>query len=476
MGLTLYNDLTRCKEEFMPLIQGKVGFYVCGPTVYDFIHIGNARPFVVFDVLRRYMEHKGLEVIYVQNFTDIDDKMINKANELGISVEELAERFINAYFEDIAPLGVKRATVHPLATKHIDEIIDLISRIMENGHAYVTEGNVYFDVKSFPEYGKLSGQSIEELQAGARIEVDVRKRHPLDFVLWKAQKAGEPWWDSPWGPGRPGWHIECSAMAMKYLGETVDIHGGGSDLIFPHHENEIAQAEAATGKQFVRYWVHNGYLLINKEKMSKSLGNILTVREIIKKYQPLAVRLFILGAHYRSPLDFSDESLTQATRSLQRLRNCYSDLMFHLERSQEKDVPDTWLNDIVDEGYGRFCEALDDDCNTAAALGVVFEVVRELNNYLKENVTPDKKALINARKFFATVEDIMGIIGTETILAKTEEIPSSEIERLIKERDEARKMRDFARADSIRNELADRVLYWRILLLERVGKGRSKEI
>lgn len=456
MGLTLYNDLTRCKEEFMPLIQGKVGFYVCGPTVYDFIHIGNARPFVVFDVLRRYMEHKGLEVIYVQNFTDIDDKMINKANELGISVEELAERFINAYFEDIAPLGVKRATVHPLATKHIDEIIDLISRIMENGHAYVTEGNVYFDVKSFPEYGKLSGQSIEELQAGARIEVDVRKRHPLDFVLWKAQKAGEPWWDSPWGPGRPGWHIECSAMAMKYLGETVDIHGGGSDLIFPHHENEIAQAEAATGKQFVRYWVHNGYLLINKEKMSKSLGNILTVREIIKKYQPLAVRLFILGAHYRSPLDFSDESLTQATRSLQRLRNCYSDLMFHLERSQEKDVPDTWLNDIVDEGYGRFCEALDDDCNTAAALGVVFEVVRELNNYLKENVTPDKKALINARKFFATVEDIMGIIGTETILAKTEEIPSSEIERLIKERDEARKMRDFTRADSIRNELADR--------------------
>ena len=456
MGLTLYNDLTRCKEEFMPLIQGKVGFYVCGPTVYDFIHIGNARPFVVFDVLRRYMEHKGLEVIYVQNFTDIDDKMINKANELGISVEELAERFINAYFEDIAPLGVKRATVHPFATEHIDEIIDLISRIMENGHAYVTEGNVYFDVKSFPEYGKLSGQSIEELQAGARIEVDVRKRHPLDFVLWKAQKAGEPWWDSPWGPGRPGWHIECSAMAMKYLGETVDIHGGGSDLIFPHHENEIAQAEAATGKQFVRYWVHNGYLLINKEKMSKSLGNILTVREIIKKYQPLAVRLFILGAHYRSPLDFSDESLTQATRSLQRLRNCYSDLMFHLERSQEKDVPDTWLNDIVDEGYGRFCEALDDDCNTAAALGVVFEVVRELNNYLKENVTPDKRALINARKFFATVEDIMGIIGIETILAKTEEIPSSEIERLIKERDEARKMRDFARADSIRNELADR--------------------
>ncbi len=454
MSLTLYNDLTRCKEEFMPLIQGKVGFYVCGPTVYDFIHIGNARPFVVFDVLRRYMEHKGLEVIYVQNFTDIDDKMINKANELGISVEELAERFIDAYFEDIAPLGVKRATVHPRATEHIDEIIDLISRIMKNGHAYVTEGNVYFDVKSFPEYGKLSGQSIEELQAGARIEVDVRKRHPLDFVLWKARKAGEPWWDSPWGPGRPGWHIECSAMAMKYLGETVDIHGGGSDLIFPHHENEIAQAEAATGKQFVRYWVHNGYLLIDKEKMSKSLGNILTVREIIKKYQPLAVRLFILGAHYRSPLDFSDESLTQATRSLQRLRNCYSDLMFHLERSQEKDVPDTWLNDIIDEGYGRFCEALDDDCNTAAALGVVFEVVRELNNYLKENVTPDKKALINASKFFAKVEDIMGIIGIETIFAKTEEIPSSEIERLIKERDEARKMRDFARADSIRTELA----------------------
>ncbi|HOP87138.1 MAG TPA: cysteine--tRNA ligase [Acetomicrobium flavidum] len=456
MGLMLYNDLTRRKDEFIPLHQGKVGFYVCGPTVYDYIHIGNARPFVVFDTLRRYMEHKGFEVVYVQNFTDIDDKMINKANELGITVKELAERFIKAYFEDVTPLGVRHATVHPLATEHIDEIIALISRIMERGHAYVVEGNVYFDVKSFPGYGKLSGQGLEELQAGARIEVDARKKHPLDFVLWKARKPGEPWWDSPWGPGRPGWHIECSAMAMKYLGETIDIHGGGSDLIFPHHENEIAQSEAATGKQFVRYWIHNGYLLINKEKMSKSLGNILTVRELIGKYQPLAVRLFILGAHYRSPLDFSEESLTQAVRSMQRLRNCYSDLIFYMERSEEKDTPDTWLDDVIRKGYIKFCEALDDDFNTAGALGSVFEVVRDLNNYLKDSASLDKNALINAKKFFDAVEEIMGVIGIDTIFATAEELSPDEIEKLIKERNEARRKRDFARADAIRNELASK--------------------
>ncbi len=457
MGLVLYNDLTRRKEEFAPVSPGKIGFYVCGPTVYDYIHIGNARPFVVFDALRRYMEYKGFEVIYVQNFTDIDDKMINKANQLGITVKELAEQFIEAYFEDIIPLGVRQATIHPKATEHIDDIIRLISRIIENGHAYIIDGNVYFYVKSYPNYGKLSGQSLEELQAGARIEVDERKRHPLDFVLWKTKKEGEPWWDSPWGPGRPGWHIECSAMAMKYLGYTIDIHGGGSDLIFPHHENEIAQAEAATGKQFVRFWIHNGYLLINKEKMSKSLGNILTVREIRKNFQPLAVRLFILAAHYRSPLDFSDDSLIQATKSLQRLRNCYSDLLFYMERSQEKNTPDTWLEDVVNNGYKRFCNALDDDFNTAGALGAVFEVVRDLNNYLKENETLDKQALIKSKDFFETVENILGVIGINTIeeeFAGT--LSSSEIERLIKEREAARKKRDFARADAIRNELASK--------------------
>lgn len=457
MGLVLYNDLTRRKEEFAPVSPGRIGFYVCGPTVYDYIHIGNARPFVVFDALRRYMEYKGFEVIYVQNFTDIDDKMINKANKLGITVKELAEKFIEAYFEDIIPLGVRQATIHPKATEHIGDIIRLISRIIENGHAYIIDSNVYFDVKSYPNYGKLSGQSLEELQAGARIEVDERKRHPLDFVLWKTKKEGEPWWDSPWGPGRPGWHIECSAMAMKYLGDTIDIHGGGSDLIFPHHENEIAQAEAATGKQFVRFWIHNGYLLINKEKMSKSLGNILTVREIRKNFQPLVVRLFILAAHYRSPLDFSDDSLIQAAKSLQRLRNCYSDLLFYMERSQEKNTPDTWLEDVVNNGYKRFCNALDDDFNTAGALGAVFEVVRDLNNYLKENDTLDKQALIKSKDFFETVENILGVIGINTIgeeFAGT--LSSSEIEGLIKEREAARKKRDFARADAIRNELASK--------------------
>ena len=316
MSLTVYNDLTRKKETFVPVEPGKVRFYVCGPTVYNFFHIGNARPFVLFDVFRRYLESVGYEVTYVQNFTDIDDKMINRANEMGITVAELAEKYIAEYYADADALGIRRATVNPRATHEIDAIIDIIEKLIEKGHAYEADGDVYFSVPSFPEYGKLSKQSLEELNAGARIEVDERKKSPLDFALWKAAKPGEPFWESPWGKGRPGWHIECSAMSTKYLGKTIDIHGGGSDLIFPHHENEIAQSECANDAQFVKYWLHNAYLLIDKEKMSKSLGNFLTVRDVRQKVSPLVLRFFLMSVHYRSPLNFSQEGLPLAAQLL----------------------------------------------------------------------------------------------------------------------------------------------------------------
>jgi cysteinyl-tRNA synthetase len=326
MSLVLYNDLTRTKEPFIPVRKGHVGFYSCGPTVYDYFHIGNARPFIVFDVLRRYLEYSGYTVTFVQNFTDIEDKMIARANREGITVRQLADRFIGEYYKDADALGVRRANHNPLATEHMDEIIGLVSTLIEKGHAYEADGDVFFDVSSFPKYGALSKQSLEELQSGARIEINERKKHPLDFALWKAKKEGEPSWPSPWGEGRPGWHIECSAMSMKYLGETLDIHSGGTDLTFPHHENEIAQAEAATGKPFVKYWIHNGYLLIDKEKMSKSLGNFLTARAALEKFPARAIRFFMLSAHYRSPINFSEESLLQAKSAMERLDNCWSDL------------------------------------------------------------------------------------------------------------------------------------------------------
>lgn len=341
MSLMLYNDLTRKKEPFIPLKEGEVGFYSCGPTVYDFFHIGNARPFIVFDVFRRYLEDIGYKVVFVQNFTDIDDKMINRANEEGITVKELADAFIKEYFEDADALGVRRADIYPRATDHMKEIVEVVQTLIDKGHAYVVDGDVFFSVESFPGYGKLSKQSIEDLQSGSRIDVNEQKRHPLDFALWKAQKPGEPAWESPWGLGRPGWHIECSVMSTKYLGNTFDIHSGGSDLIFPHHENEVAQAEAATGMQFVRFWLHNGYLLIDKEKMSKSLGNFLTVRNARKKYSPLAIRYFMLSAHYRSPINFSEEGLNQATGAVERLRNCWTDLEYALQSREQKEKDDT---------------------------------------------------------------------------------------------------------------------------------------
>ncbi|MBP8672932.1 MAG: cysteine--tRNA ligase [Synergistales bacterium] len=453
MPLSLYNDLTHQKEIFTPLEKGKVRFYVCGPTVYDYIHVGNARPFILFDILRRHMEDMGYEVVYVQNFTDIDDKMINKARDLGISVDELAERFITAYFEDADALGIRRATMHPRATHYIPQIIKLVERLIERGHAYVVDGDVYFDVLSFPEYGRLSKQSLEELLSGARVEIDPKKRHPLDFALWKAQKPGEPAWDSPWGMGRPGWHIECSAMAIDILGETIDIHAGGSDLLFPHHENEIAQAEAATGKAFVRYWIHNGYLLIEEEKMSKSLGNIVSVREAMRLYSPLAIRLFMLSAHYRSPLSFSDEALNHAVSAAGRLQNGWKELSFALQHRPRKKERDDVLRETIEATEARYEEELNDDFNTAGALGAAFDCVRAVNSYLAQHEEVDEESLMEAERFLARVDRVMGIIGIER-LADIDDLMTSEIERLVSEREKARKAKDFKKADAIREELA----------------------
>ncbi len=455
MPLSLYNDLTHQKEIFTPLEKGKVRFYVCGPTVYDYIHVGNARPFILFDILRRHMEDMGYEVVYVQNFTDIDDKMINKARDLEISVDKLAERFITAYFEDADALGIRRATMHPRATHYIPQIIKLVERLIERGHAYVVDGDVYFDVLSFPEYGRLSKQSLEELLSGARVEIDPKKRHPLDFALWKAQKPGEPAWDSPWGMGRPGWHIECSAMAINILGETIDIHAGGSDLLFPHHENEIAQAEAATGKVFVRYWIHNGYLLIEEEKMSKSLGNIVSVREAMRLYSPLAIRLFMLSAHYRSPLSFSGEALNHAVSAAGRLQNGWKELSFALQHRSRKKERDDILRETIEATEARYEEELNDDFNTAGALGAAFDCVRAVNSYLAQHEEVDEESLMEAERFLARVDRVMGIIGIER-LADIDDSTTSEIERLVSERERARKAKDFKKADAIREELAKR--------------------
>ena len=447
MSLYVYNDLTRKKEEFIPVEKGRVKFYVCGPTVYDYFHIGNARPFVVFDTFRRYLEYLGYDVTFVQNFTDIDDKMIKRANERGITVAELAEEFIKAYFEDVEALGVHIATVHPRATKEIDTIIEIISKLIDTGHAYVSNRDVYFAVDSFKEYGKLSKQSIDDLQSGARVEPGEQKKNPLDFALWKAAKPGEPKWQCPWGEGRPGWHIECSAMSTKYLGKTIDIHGGGSDLIFPHHENEIAQSECANNAQFVKYWLHNAYLLINSEKMSKSLGNFLTVREIRKKINPLVLRFFLLSAHYRSPLNFTEEALMQAKSALERIHIAYNELIFALDNKEdgEKSVE---LSNAVDEANTKFEEAMNDDFNTASAFAVIFDLVKTLNKYLKDNLTVDKNALKLANDFFNVTNNILGYLPTEE---KTED--TFEIESLINERNEARKNKDFKRSDEIRDML-----------------------
>lgn len=451
MSLYVYNDLTRKKEEFIPVEKGKVKFYVCGPTVYDYFHIGNARPFVVFDTFRRYLEHIGYEVTFVQNFTDIDDKMIKRANERGITVAELAEEFIKAYFEDVEALGVHIATVHPRATMEIDTIIEIIRKLIDTGHAYESDGDVYFSVDSFKDYGKLSKQSIADLQSGARVEPGERKKSPLDFALWKSAKPGEPKWQCPWGEGRPGWHIECSAMSTKYLGKTIDIHGGGSDLIFPHHENEIAQSECANNAQFVKYWLHNAYLLINSEKMSKSLGNFLTVREIRKKINPLVLRFFLLSAHYRSPLNFTDEALMQAKSALERIHISYNELTFALNNREEGEKS-LILADLINDYKSKFEEAMNDDFNTASAFAVIFDFVKTLNKYLKENEKVDKCTLNLAKEFFHITNNILGYLPSNNKNNDNAE-DTEEIESLIFERNEARKNKDFKKSDEIRDIL-----------------------
>ena len=446
--MKIYNTMTRKKEEFVPLKEGKVGIYACGPTVYNYFHIGNARPFIMFDTLRRHLEHRGYEVTFVQNFTDIDDKMIRRANEEGTTVEELGERFIAEYFKDADALGVKHASVHPRATKHIGEIIGMIKKLEAKGLAYAVDGDVYFDTQAFSGYGKLSGQNLEDREAGARIEVDDIKKHPMDFALWKNQKPGEPAWKSPWGMGRPGWHIECSAMSCKYLGPTFDIHCGGVDLIFPHHENEIAQSEGANGCGFARYWMHNGFINVDNQKMSKSLGNFFTVRDIAKEFDLEAVRMFMLGAHYRSPINFSREMIEQANAGLTRLYTARNNALFRLENAVGDEMTDAEKEFAAraDKAVVDFNEAMDDDLNTADAIGVIFEYVRDMNAVLTDTAT--RAAL---QKGIDILAEMTGVLG---ILTKEADLVPEEVKNLLQARQDAKKAKDFARADEIRAEIA----------------------
>lgn len=459
MAIKLYNTLTRQKEEFHPLEENKVKMYVCGPTVYNYIHIGNARPAIVFDTVRRYLEFRGYEVQYVSNFTDVDDKLIKAANELGEDVPSIAERFIEAYFEDVSALGCKKATVHPRVTENMDIIIDFISTLIEKDYAYEADGDVYYRTRKFDEYGKLSHQPIDELRLGTRIEVGEKKQDPLDFALWKAAKEGEIYWDSPWGKGRPGWHIECSAMARKYLGDTIDIHAGGQDLAFPHHENEIAQSEALTGKTFAKYWLHNGYINIDNEKMSKSLGNFVLVHDIIKKHAPQLLRFFILSVHYRHPINYNDEILENTRKGLERLQTSYMNLKHRLESSSNlTDHDEEWIKKI--KGLKEtFIREMDDDFNTANAIAVLFDLSKQANLYLVEKNT--SQTVIQA--FISEFENLTSVLGLN--FAK-EELLDEEIETLIQQRIEARKNRDFALADRIRDELKDQNI-----ILEDTAQG-----
>ena len=451
--MRIFNTLTRKKEEFVPLKEGEVSMYVCGPTVYNLIHIGNARPMIVFDTARRYMEHKGYAVNYVSNFTDVDDKIIKKANEEGVSASEIAERYIAECRKDMEGLNVKEATVHPRATEEIDGMISMIRALIDKGHAYVAQdGTVYFKTRSFKDYGKLSHKNLDDLRSGERsllVSGEEQKQDPLDFVLWKPKKEGEPYWESPWCDGRPGWHIECSVMSRKYLGEQIDIHAGGEDLIFPHHENEIAQSEAANGKEFARYWMHNAFLNIDNKKMSKSAGNFFTVRDISEKYDLQVLRFFMLSAHYRSPLNFSAELMEAAKNGLDRIVSCVGNLNFLLDKAADGEMS-AEEQKLVREAEGfteKFDEAMDDDINTADAISVIFELVKFTNTNVTEH---SQKAFIQALKDeIVMLADICGLI-----VDKKEEILDADIEALIQERQEARKARDFARADEIRDRLS----------------------
>ncbi len=452
MAIKIYNTLARSKEELKPGAPPLVTFYVCGPTVYDYIHIGNARVFIIFDVIRRYLEYRGYDVKLVQNYTDIDDKMINRANEQGITVPELAERFINAYQEDVQALRVRPADVTPRATEHIDDIIELIERLLENGFAYISDGDVYYDTEKFADYGQLSHQKQDELLMGARVEPGEKKRSPLDFVLWKQKKEGEPSWDSPWGEGRPGWHIECSAMSTHFMEDTLDIHAGGADLIFPHHENEIAQTWGADQRPLARYWMHAGYLNIEEQKMSKSLGNVRTVHELIQEYDPLDLRYLILSAHYRSPLNFSGELVAQSRAGRQRLQEMVTNMLKARENASEVEGGhEETIKAALNEARSRFVEAMDDDFNTADAFAVLFDLARSCNIYLKEAHPYNRSLLEESLRFYREANEIFEIIDISS-----PETLDEEISAMIARRNEARANKDFAAADQIRDELQQR--------------------
>lgn len=466
--MRIYNTLTGKKEEFIPVAEGKVGMYACGVTVYDHCHIGHARSAVVFDVMRRYMIYKGYLFKYIRNFTDIDDKIINRAKQEGISWNAVAKKYTDEYYRDMDRLGVGRADVEPKATDHIAEIIGIVKGLVDKGYAYEVGRSVYFEVGKFPGYGKLSKRDLEDMVAGARVEVDERKRNPMDFALWKASKEGEPSWDSPWGPGRPGWHIECTAMSLKHLGETFDIHGGGADLIFPHHENEIAQSEAYTGKPFVKYWVHNGFITVDKEKMSKSLGNFFTIQEILNKFDAEAVRFFLLSTHYRSPIEFSDEQLREGEASIDRYYTTVLRIRDFLsqEKAKEKSGPDEKaLDEMLAKFLDRFKEAMDDDFNTALAIGIIFELIRMLNKYM-DGRPSGKKAVELIRKADELLKETGNVLNLfhrtpeewYRALMAVKEIGLTEEDILarIAERKAARERKDWADADRIRKELEEK--------------------
>lgn len=453
--MKVYNTLSKKKEDFVPIEEGKVRMYVCGPTVYNLIHIGNARPMIVFDTVRRYMEHRGYEVNFVSNFTDVDDKIIKRANEEGADPSVISERYIAECKKDMEALHVKPATTHPKATCEIDGMIEMIQTLIDKGHAYVAQdGTVYFKTRSFPGYGKLSHKNLDDLRSGERsllVSGEEQKEDPLDFVLWKPKKEGEPFWESPWCEGRPGWHIECSVMSKKYLGEEIDIHAGGEDLIFPHHENEIAQSEAANGKPFAKYWMHNGFLNIDNKKMSKSLGNFFTVRDIGEKYDMQVLRFFMLSAHYRSPLNFSAELMEAAKNGLDRIVTCVSNLNFLLEHAQDQEMS-AEEREQKEEAQGfitKFDAAMDDDFNTADAISAIFELVKYANTCAAES---SSRAFLQALK--EEIVALADICGLE--VEKKQELLDGEIEALIQERQDARKAKNFARADEIRDLLADK--------------------
>ncbi|CCY59479.1 cysteine--tRNA ligase [Clostridium sp. CAG:632] len=451
--MKIYNTMTRKKEEFVPIREGKVGIYVCGPTVYDYIHIGNARPMIVFDTLRRYLTYKGYEVNYVSNFTDVDDKIIKRANEEGVDASVISERYIAEAKKDMAALNVQEATTHPQATQEIPDMIALVETLIEKGYAYEVNGTVYFRTRQFKEYGKLSHKNLDDLRSGNRelkVSGDSEKEDSLDFVLWKPKKEGEPAWESPWGEGRPGWHLECSCMSKKYIGDIIDIHAGGEDLIFPHHENEIAQSEAANGTEFARYWMHNAFLKINNEKMSKSLGNFFTVREIGEKYPLQVIRFFMLSAHYRSPLNFSDELIEAAKNGLERILTAYDKIKTVAEHTETESLTEQEqaLCEQIDAFVKKYEAAMDDDLNTADAIAVIFELVKLTNTTVQTGSSKEY-----CEKAMTTIKQLCDVLGIE--VEREQELLDTDIEQLIEERQQARKDKNFARADEIRNLLQE---------------------